>query len=540
MEYPYDCSEQTFSKYFAKAISEKILKENPKIAAVLKDWNKNSETNKLAKNEELKSILLQETPWLNDAKSEAENIQNLSKLLDTKNLQSYLLKLQNMQNGDGGFPWFKEGRSNFYITSHILGGFAYLLQNNSIELNKTSEEIIENGLRFLKEYMLKHYVDKFNNHLTGARFSPNEILYLYIKTILADEFHLEEKEEEFIEKMIENLKQNWLNLSLQSKAMLAVSFQNYDEEAEAAKIVNWFKENSIKDDKGGMYFKNNTTGRFWYHHPIETQAKIIEAFAAVNPKDDDIDKLKNWLLQHKRKNSWATTKSTTMAVNAFLSHGKNWLQESNQPNIKMNNEPIPLDSIFSNRNNLGYLKKTWNDKNELQKIANFTIKNNNNTPAYGGIYHQYFEDLDKIERSKGEEIIINKTLFLKENTSAGPQLKSLPEVLKVGELVTVRVTIKVKSDFEFVHLKDMRASGLEPTSVLSRHHHKDGLNYYQSIKDAATHFFFDYLPKGTYVFEYDLRVNNAGDFSNGITQMESMYAPEFSSFSKGIRIKIEN
>ena len=445
-----------------------------------------------------------------------------------------------MQNGDGGFPWFKEGRSNFYITSHILGGFAYLLQNNSIELNKTSEEIIENGLRFLKEYMLKHYVDKFNNHLTGARFSPNEILYLYIKTILADEFHLEEKEEEFIEKMIENLKQNWLNLSLQSKAMLAVSFQNYDEEAEAAKIVNWFKENSIKDDKGGMYFKNNTTGRFWYHHPIETQAKIIEAFAAVNPKDDDIDKLKNWLLQHKRKNSWATTKSTTMAVNAFLSHGKNWLQESNQPNIMMNNESIPLDSIFSNRNNLGYLKKTWNDKNELQKIANFTIKNNNNTPAYGGIYHQYFEDLDKIERSKGEEIIINKTLFLKENTSAGPQLKSLPEVLKVGELVTVRVTIKVKSDFEFVHLKDMRASGLEPTSVLSRHHHKDGLNYYQSIKDAATHFFFDYLPKGTYVFEYDLRVNNAGDFSNGITQMESMYAPEFSSFSKGIRIKIEN
>jgi len=540
MEYPYDCSEQTFSKYFAKAISEKILKENPKIAAVLKDWNKNSETNKLAKNEELKSILLQETPWLNDAKSEAENIQNLSKLLDTKNLQSYLLKLQNMQNGDGGFPWFKEGRSNFYITSHILGGFAYLLQNNSIELNKTSEEIIENGLRFLKEYMLKHYADKFNNNLTGARFSPNEILYLYIKTILADEFHLEEKEEEFIEKMIENLKQNWLNLSLQSKAMLAVSFQNYDEEAEAAKIVNWFKQNSIKDDKGGMYFKNNTTGRFWYHHPIETQAKIIEAFAAVNPKDDDIDKLKNWLLQHKRKNSWATTKSTTMAVNAFLSHGKNWLQESNQPNIKMNNEPIPLDSIFSNRNNLGYLKKTWNDKNELQKIANFTIKNNNNTPAYGGIYHQYFEDLDKIERSKGEEIIINKTLFLKENTSAGPQLKSLPEVLKVGELVTVRVTIKVKSDFEFVHLKDMRASGLEPTSVLSRHHHKDGLNYYQSIKDAATHFFFDYLPKGTYVFEYDLRVNNAGDFSNGITQMESMYAPEFSSFSKGIRIKIEN
>ena len=540
IDYPYDCSEQTFSKYFAKAISEKILKENPEIAEVLKNWNENSATSNLEKNEELKSILLQETPWVNDAKSETENIQNLSKLLTTKNLHSYLLKLQNMQNGDGGFPWFKDGRSSFYITSHILGGFAYLLQNNSIELNKTSEEIIENGLGFLKNYILEHHANKFDNIITGTRFSPNEILYLYTKTILADEFYFEEKEEDFIDKMIQNLKQNWLDLNLPTKAMLAVSFNNYYEEEEATKIVNWFKQNSIEDDKGGMYFKNNAPGKFWYHHPIETQAKIIEAFAAVNPEDNDIDKLKNWLLQHKRKNSWATTKSTTMAVNAFLSYGKNWLKESSQPEIKMNNESVKLDSIFKEKSDLGYLKKTWSDKKELQKISNFSIKNNNDAPAYGGIYHQYFEDLDKIERSIGEEIVINKALFLKENTSNGPQLRSLPEVLKVGELVTVRVTIDVKSDFEFVHLKDMRASGLEPTSVLSSHKYQDGLRYYQSTKDAATHFFFDYLPKGTYVFEYDLRVNNAGEFSNGITQIESMYAPEFSSFSKGTRIKIEN
>ena len=540
INYPYDCSEQIFSKYFAKAISEKILKENPEIAEVLKKWNENSATSNLEKNEELKSILLQETPWVNDAKSETENIQNLSKLLDSKNPQSYLLKLQNMQNSDGGFPWFKDGRSSFYITSHILGGFAYLLQNNSIELNKTSEEIIENGLVFLKNYMLEHHANKFDNNITGTRFSPNEILYLYTKTILADEFYFEEKEEDFIDKMIQNLKQNWLDLSLQSKAMLAVSFNNYYEEEEATKIVNWFKQNSIEDDKGGMYFKNNAAGKFWYHHPIETQAKIIEAFAAINPEDNDINKLKNWLLQHKRKNSWATTKSTTMAVNAFISYGKNWLKESSQPEIKMNNKSVKVDPIFTKKSNLGYLKKTWNDEKELQKISSFSIKNNNDAPAFGGIYHQYFEDLDKIERSKGEEIIINKALFLKENTSEGPQLKSLPEVLKVGELVTVRVTIDVKSDFKFVHLKDMRASGLEPTSVLSSHKYQDGLRYYQSTKDAATHFFFDYLPKGTYVFEYDLRVNNAGEFSNGITQIESMYAPEFSSFSKGTRIKIEN
>src|SRR5690606_35152347 len=126
-------------------------------------------------------------------------------------------------------------------------------------------------------------------------------------------------------------------------------------------------------------------------------------------------------------------------------------------------------------------------------------------------------------------------------TATGEELSAITAEteLKVGDLVRIRIELRSDRDMEFIHMKDMRAAGLEPINVLSGYRWQDGLGYYESTKDASTNFFFDYLPKGVYVFEYDLRVNNAGDFSNGITTIQSMYAPEFSSHSEGVRILVK-
>ncbi|MDD3723855.1 MAG: hypothetical protein PHW92_15490, partial [Lutibacter sp.] len=150
-----------------------------------------------------------------------------------------------------------------------------------------------------------------------------------------------------------------------------------------------------------------------------------------------------------------------------------------------------------------------------------------------------FEDLDKITFAE-TPLKLNKKLFLKSNSDKGKLLTEITQnsPLKVGDLITVRIELKVDRPMEFVHMKDMRASGLEPINVLSEYKWQDGLGYYESTKDASTNFFFENLSKGVYVFEYDLRVNNAGNFSNGITTIQSMYAPEFSSHSEGVRIKV--
>jgi uncharacterized protein YfaS (alpha-2-macroglobulin family) len=156
------------------------------------------------------------------------------------------------------------------------------------------------------------------------------------------------------------------------------------------------------------------------------------------------------------------------------------------------------------------------------------------------LYWQYFENLDKITFAE-TPLQLSKKLFLKQNTDTGEKLFEIKEdtEVKVGDLVRVRIELKVDRDMEFVHMKDMRASGFEPVNVLSEYKYQDSLGYYESTKDAATNFFFSYLGKGVYVFEYDLRANNAGDFSNGITTIQCMYAPEFTSHSEGVRVVIK-
>ena len=188
----------------------------------------------------------------------------------------------------------------------------------------------------------------------------------------------------------------------------------------------------------------------------------------------------------------------------------------------------------------GYFKTSWNTGEIKSEMAEVTISKKDNGIAWGGLYWQYFEDLDKITSAE-TPLKINKKLFLKVNSDTGKELKEITEEthLKVGDLITVRIELSSDRNMEFIHLKDMRASGVAPINVLSKYKWQDNLGYYQSTKDAATNFFFDKLPKGVYVFEYDVRVNNAGNFSNGISTIQSMYAPEFSSHSAGTRIKIE-
>jgi uncharacterized protein YfaS (alpha-2-macroglobulin family) len=182
------------------------------------------------------------------------------------------------------------------------------------------------------------------------------------------------------------------------------------------------------------------------------------------------------------------------------------------------------------------------DKNEITKDhARVEVKNKGEVTGYGGLYWQYFEDLDKITVDDIGPLSVKKKLFKKVSNNSGEELKEITkeDALEIGDLVTVRIEIRTTADMDFVHLKDMIASGFEPVDVLSEYKWQDGLGYYQSTKDIATHFFFDKITKGTYVFEYEVRANNAGYFSSGITTLESMYAPEFSSHSAGERVRIE-
>ncbi|MEN0049591.1 MAG: hypothetical protein AAF806_21200, partial [Bacteroidota bacterium] len=188
-----------------------------------------------------------------------------------------------------------------------------------------------------------------------------------------------------------------------------------------------------------------------------------------------------------------------------------------------------------------YFKATWSGEEINADMANISVSNPNKTVAWGGVYWQYFEQLDKIKTFEETPLQLKKALFKEVNSPTGPKLEAITEdsKLEAGDKVKVRIELRVDRAMEYVHMKDARASGFEPINVLSQYKYQDGLGYYESTREASTNFFFSYLRPGTYVFEYPVRVVHAGDFSNGVTTIQCMYAPEFTSHSEGVRVVVE-
>ena len=548
MEYPYDCNEQVFSRFYANSLGSQIVHSNPRIQEVFNLWkSKDALISNLEKNDELKSILIEETPWLRDAQSETEQKKRIGLLFDlntmTNSLETAKQKLERNQLNSGGWPWFAGGRENRYITQHILTGFGHL-EHLGVNTDANAK-MLRKALQFSDKAFIKTYRDisKYNatpdydaNHLTSM-----QLHYLYMRS-----FYTEDKPSEELQNIINYYKSQiqtfWTKKSLYDKGLMALIMHRSGDKKTATAIIKSLQENSITSEELGMYWKANTASWYWNAAPIETQSLLIEAFSEIENDTKTIDNLTKWLLKNKQTNRWSTTKSTTDAVYAILLQGSDWISVSDAVNVTIGGESIPESKLKNNtvEAGTGYFKTTWNADEITPELAEVTLKKNTTGTAWGSLYWQYFENLDAITSAE-TPLQLTKKLFLKSNTDTGEALKAIePSTkLKVGDLITVRITLKTDRNMEFLHMKDMRASGLEPVNVLSSYKWQDGLGYYESTKDAATHFFFDSVSKGIYVFEYDLRVNNAGKMSNGITTIESMYAPEFNSHSEGTTITIK-
>ena len=571
MEYPYECNEQTFSRYYANALAQYITKSNPKIEAVFNQWNTSTSSvssdallSNLEKNQELKSLLIEETPWLRDAQSETEQKKRIALLFDlnkmNNELKKSLRKLKNNQHNSGAWPWFNGGYDNRYITQHIIGGFGHLKKLGvSLDNFNGQNKMIEKAIQYLDSQFVEEYEDlkRYNNNvdLSKDHLSHTQLHYLYVRSFFS-EIQTSKKVARISEYYKGQIKKYWLKRSLFAKGLMVLIMHRNNDKTTTAKILNALQENSITSEELGMYWKENTASWYWHQAPIETQALLIEAFSeaglsqyvtlsaveAEKKNLETIDNLKIWLLKNKQTNKWETTKATTEAVYALLLQGSDWLSVTDAIDVTVGNQKIDTNVLenVSVEAGTGYYKTSWNGKEIHPELANVTLSKKGNGIAWGALYWQYFEDLDKITSAK-TPLKLNKKLFLKQNTDRGEQISEITKntQLKVGDLVRVRIELRSDRDMEFLHLKDMRATGFEPINVLSQYKWQDGLGYYESTRDAATNFFIDYLPKGIYVFEYDLRVNNAGDMSNGITTIQSMYAPEFSSHSEGIRVNVE-
>lgn len=548
MEFPHECNEQMFSRYYANTLASQIINSNPRIQEVFDQWrNSGALLSNLEKNQELKSLLIQETPWLRDAQSETEQKQRIALLFNLDKLKTEqahaLNKLNSNQKSSGAWAWFNGGPDNRFITQHIITGLGHLKQLSGTSKASETQQMIQKAISYLDaEFVNEH--DRIKRRPSNAEddhLNQTQIHYLYMRSFFK-EIPANEKVKEITSYYIGQAQKYWMSKGLFSKGMLALILHRTGDVNTSAKILRSLRENSISSEELGMYWKENTASWYWYQAPVETQALMIEAFGEIENDIKTVDHLKIWLLKNKQANQWSTTKATTEAVYALLLQGNDWLSVTDAVDVWVGEEQIKPSELENVRVEAGsgYFKTFWHGSEVQPKMAEVRIAKKAKGIAWGALYWQYFEDLDKITSAK-TPLSLNKKLFLKTNTETGEQITEItPQIdLKVGDLVRVRIELRADRDMEFVHMKDMRAAGMEPINVFSQYKWQDGLGYFESTKDASTNFFFDYLPKGVYVFEYDLRVNNAGEFSNGITTIQSMYAPEFSSHSEGTRVLVE-
>jgi TonB-dependent SusC/RagA subfamily outer membrane receptor len=581
MEYPHECAEQTFSRYYANALATHIANSNPKIQEVFKQWeNTDALLSNLEKNQDLKNIIIQETPWLRQAQSESEQKKRIGLLFNldkmSRELKRTANKLSRMQHGNGGFPWFKGSRyESPYITRHVASGFGHLKKLGVASFSPKTTKMLRKAVNYLDKETIANYQklldysheivfkakkkDKAQAKLDSVAYLAKNHLgntqmhYLYMRSFykdIATTKALDKAINYYTQQTVAYWQEKqdgyWGDKSSYSRGLMALYLHRGTHQALAKEIVKSLDENSITDDEMGMYWKNNRAGYYWDQAPIETQALMIEVFSEIDKDELKINNLKLWLLKNKQTTQWKTTKATTEAIYALLLQGSDWLSVDEVVNVKIGNQTIDPSKMpdVKAEAGTGYFKTSWNSDEIKPEMAVVKLSKKEAGVAWGALYWQYFEDLDKITLATGGKqtpLFLSKKVFLKKNTDTGEALALIDEntTLKVGDLVRIRIELRADRKMEFIHMKDMRAAGLEPVNVISKYKWQDGLGYYESTKDASTNFFISNLPKGIYVFEYDLRVNNAGNFSNGITTIQSMYAPEFSSHSKGIRLEVE-
>lgn len=560
MEYPHECSEQVFNRLYANALARMISGSSPKIHRVFEQWrNTGALDSPLEKNQDLKSVMLEETPWLRDAQSESQARKNVGILFDDNRLdyetERTLEKLTQMQLADGSWPWFPGGYGNDYITLYITTGFGRM-RHLGADINVAPAF---RSLRRLDAWMTEEY-NRIQGHPEPDKYvpSPTDALYLYGRSFFLKDQAIAAEHQRAVEFFLKQSRRFWLATNCrQTQGQLAIALARFSEfngskDAAPVAIMNSLKERSVSDEEMGMFWRDTELSWWWYRAPIETQALMIEAFDEVMHDQASVEDCKVWLLKQKQTQDWKTTKATADAVYALLLRGKDLLASDALVQVKVGGldvtpaaeegrkkaEGRKVETDTKPEAGTGFYEVRFVRDEIKPKLGEVVLHKTDTGVAWGSMHWQYLEDISKVTPYEGTPLKLTKALFTKRATNAGQVLDPLKGEVHVGDELVVRLELRVDRDMEYVHLKDQRGSGTEPVNVLSQYKYQDGLGYYESTRDTATHFFIDYLPKGTYVFEYSTRVQLRGQYQTGIAEIQCMYAPEFGSHSASLELKV--
>lgn len=520
---------------YANVIGRQILTSSPRIAQVMKLWqqetgDETSLTSNLAKNQELKTMLLSETPWVADADHETDQKQMLSQYLDESTISyrvsSFTSKLKKLQNGDGSFSWWTGMTGSPYMTANVVETLVRL--NKIAGRQSATTSMIANAFAYLKGKIAEEVTELKKEEKKGSKnLQPSELACHYLYSAALDG----QRQTADMTYLVGLLDKIPTQLSIYGKANTAVILAQYGKTSHAKTLLESIRQYTVYKDETGRYFDTPKAGYSWMDYRIPTQTAAIEALQMIEPSDTvTVQQMQRWLLHEKRTTDWSTSINTVNAVYAFFNNQTNLSNLSNQPqaNLLLDGQALELPVATAG---IGYVKVT----KDVGNVRQLTVDKTSNGTSWGAVYGQFLQKATEVGSASSGLKVTRQIVEVGNQKSQTSPLNS--QTLKVGDKIKVRITVTADRDYDFVQIQDKRAACMEPVSQLSGY--RWGWGCYVAPQDNVTNYYFDKLSKGTHVIETEYYVDRSGDYASGICTVQCAYSPEFSGREAGHAISVK-
>ena len=548
--------------WYANSLAAHILRIHPHIQTVMKAWkmsagNRETLLSRLQKNQELRNILLDESPWLLDAVSEAEQRARLYTLFDDNLLAARTAmavdKLASLQAGDGSWSWYPGMRASRYITTYVTE----LLLRFSLLTGHTQTgqagSILRQALDYLHREALREYEEQRRIGRTDQKplpLSTASLDYLYLVALSGEQLPQSNRalHRHYLSLLVDGLP----GADADYLAKGAVILQKNGLTAEAARFRTALREHLVGTDESGSGLVPQTHFHTWNMQPVAVHVHAMEAFRLADSGTEDIsllEEMKTWLLRQKQTQSWRSPVATADAVYALLADGDARSLKGGEVRVELGGTLLTTQAGTTSEAQpvpgLNYIKQTYVEGSSVLKARQVRVEKLDDGMGWGAVYAQYLAPMSDLKQH-GNGLSVEKQLYVERMDSTGHRsLIPLPMtasggpashpavLLSLGDKVVSRLVIRLDRDMDFVQLKDMRTACLEPVSTLSGYRWQQGLGYYMEVEDAGTNFFFDHLDKGVYVLEHRSRIERKGIYTIGLATLQCAYAPEFVSHAAG-------
>jgi hypothetical protein len=522
------------ASYYSNLLAKYLVNQNPQVKRVFEQWQHEDNSqflSQLNKNEELKDLILQETPWVAAADKESEQRQRLADFFDengiNNRLQTAIEKLKELQNGDGSFSWYPGMEGSTYITVAVEEMLARMQTMTSDLQNSDIRPLYDKAFNYIAKDMTEMVAKMKKEEKKGYRQtfpSFTALRWLYLCAI--DGRTLKTDVKAANDYLIALLKKDIKRQTIYEKAMTAVVLAKRGEKSKAKEYVKSLKEYTVYTEEMGRYYDTRRASYSWYDYKIPTEVAAIEAIQLITPQDKQtVDEMRRWLLQEKRTQAWGTPINSVNAIYAFLI-GNSQVLTTNQPATVLAIDGSPINTSTSSAG-IGYVKSAQPYHGE----HNFTATKTSEGTSWGAVYAQFLQKTSDIEASQSGIKVTREIRSAEANST----LYTQHSTLKVGQRIKVRITIESSRDLDFVQVVDRRAACMEPVNQLSGY--RNGA--YCSPKDNATHYFYRGISKGKHIIETEYYIDRAGIYETGTCTVGCAYSPEFRATAPSVELKIE-